>query len=51
MNDSMQAFVAGLPLLVQVAMLIAAADLVQYSVHRAFHEIPGLWSARTSSRS
>jgi sterol desaturase/sphingolipid hydroxylase (fatty acid hydroxylase superfamily) len=42
-NAKLQGFVSGLPLVVQVALLIAAADLVQYWVHRTFHEVPALW--------
>jgi sterol desaturase/sphingolipid hydroxylase (fatty acid hydroxylase superfamily) len=42
-NAKLQGFVSGLPLLVQVVLLIAAADLVQYWVHRTFHEVPVLW--------
>ncbi len=35
--------VAGLPLPVQVLLLLLAADLVQYALHRAMHENPWLW--------
>jgi sterol desaturase/sphingolipid hydroxylase (fatty acid hydroxylase superfamily) len=42
-NAQLQAVISGIPLLLQVVLLIAAADLVQYFVHRAFHEIPWLW--------
>lgn len=42
-NANVQAFVRGLPLLVQVIALIACADLVQYWIHRMFHETPWLW--------
>lgn len=34
---------AGLPLPVQVLLLLVAADLVQYALHRAMHENPWLW--------
>jgi sterol desaturase/sphingolipid hydroxylase (fatty acid hydroxylase superfamily) len=34
---------AGLPLLMQVLLLLVAADLVQYALHRAMHEVPWLW--------
>jgi len=36
-------FVSGLPLLVQVPLVILAADFTQYWVHRTFHVVPFLW--------
>jgi len=42
-NGTLQAFVTGLPLWGQVILLVFAADLVQYWVHRAYHEVPWLW--------
>jgi len=42
-NDAVRAFVSGLPLAAQVVVLMIFADLVQYWVHRAFHEVPFLW--------
>jgi sterol desaturase/sphingolipid hydroxylase (fatty acid hydroxylase superfamily) len=42
-NSHVQAFVSNLPLLVQLALLLVCADLVQYFCHRAFHEFPALW--------
>lgn len=38
-----QAWVADLPLLVQLALILVVADLTQYALHRAFHEVPLLW--------
>jgi lathosterol oxidase len=38
-----QAQVAGLPLAVQVVLIMLLTDLAQYWVHRAFHRIPLLW--------
>jgi lathosterol oxidase len=35
--------VSGLPLLVQVPMVVLAADFTQYWVHRTFHVVPFLW--------
>lgn len=32
------------PVWLQFPLLVLAADLVQYSVHRAFHAVPWLWS-------
>jgi sterol desaturase/sphingolipid hydroxylase (fatty acid hydroxylase superfamily) len=35
--------ISGLPLLVQVPLVLLIADLAQYWVHRAFHSVPALW--------
>lgn len=35
--------VSGLPLIIQAPLCILAADLTQYWVHRAFHQVPLLW--------
>lgn len=37
------AWVASLPLPVQVVAILLAADFTQYWVHRAFHSVPVLW--------
>jgi sterol desaturase/sphingolipid hydroxylase (fatty acid hydroxylase superfamily) len=42
-NASLQALIRGLPLALQVLLLLLCADLVQYWVHRAYHEVPWLW--------
>ncbi|MCA9605863.1 MAG: sterol desaturase family protein [Myxococcales bacterium] len=42
-NDTVQGFVSDLPFLLQVFLVVLAADLVQYWAHRAYHEIPFLW--------
>lgn len=42
-NDQLQAWMQSQPLWVQVPILILLADLVQYWVHRIFHEVPALW--------
>jgi lathosterol oxidase len=41
--DAVQAGVRGLPLLLQVLLIMLVTDLAQYWVHRAFHTIPLLW--------
>ncbi|MBN3564286.1 sterol desaturase family protein [Aliamphritea spongicola] len=41
--SEVQDFIAGLPLAVQIFLIVLAADLVQYSAHRAYHEVPVLW--------
>ena len=38
-----QETVSGLPLLIQVLLVMFVTDLAQYGVHRAFHRIPLLW--------
>jgi lathosterol oxidase len=40
---ALQAEVAALPTVVQFLLVLVAADLAQYAVHRAFHEVPLLW--------
>jgi len=42
-SDSFQNFLRSLPLLMQVLLLIVAADFVLYWSHRLFHEVPWLW--------
>jgi len=39
----LQAFVGHWPFMVQLLAVIVVADLSQYAVHRAFHQIPVLW--------
>jgi lathosterol oxidase len=40
---ALQSAVAALPLIVQFAAALLVADLTQYGLHRAFHEVPLLW--------
>ncbi len=40
---SFRAAVFGLPMVVQVLLIMLATDFVQYWVHRAFHRVPALW--------
>jgi sterol desaturase/sphingolipid hydroxylase (fatty acid hydroxylase superfamily) len=35
--------VASLPLVVQFAAVLLCADLAEYFIHRAFHQLPALW--------
>jgi lathosterol oxidase len=42
-HPGVQAWVAGLPFLVQFVAILFVADLTQYWVHRAFHRVPWLW--------
>lgn len=41
--DAFRSWIAGLPWLVQFAVVIVASDFVQYWYHRAFHQVPFLW--------
>ena len=36
-------FIQGLPLVIQVVLIMLVTDLAQYWVHRAFHQVPLLW--------
>lgn len=38
-----QGFVTGLPFFLELFLCLLAADMVQYSFHRAMHEVPWLW--------
>ncbi len=41
---AMRDWVGSLPLLVQIPIIMFAADFFQYWAHRAFHRIPWLWN-------
>jgi len=38
-----QAFISGIPFLLQLFLVIFVADLVQYFSHRIYHEVPLFW--------
>ncbi len=42
-SETVQGWIAALPFVVQLLLVILAADLVQYWAHRAYHEVPFLW--------
>lgn len=42
-HDGFQTAIQALPIWIQVLLILLAADLAQYWVHRAFHTIPWLW--------
>ncbi|MBT8446908.1 MAG: sterol desaturase family protein [Gammaproteobacteria bacterium] len=42
-SATLQQSVRGLPLVVQFVLVVFAADLAQYAVHRAYHRVPFLW--------
>lgn len=41
--DDFRAYIVALPFFVQVVIIMAATDFVQYWVHRSFHMVPFLW--------
>lgn len=42
-NDALQAAVQSLPFAAELLLLMLVADLIQYTAHRALHEVPFLW--------
>lgn len=42
-HDGFQGWIQSLHIVVQVAILVVAADFVLYWTHRVFHEVPALW--------
>ena len=42
-NPAIQSHVAALPAIIRFALVLLAADAVEYASHRAYHEIPFLW--------
>lgn len=42
--DDIRTYIVALPFWVQVIIIMAATDFVQYWVHRAFHTFPFLWN-------
>jgi sterol desaturase/sphingolipid hydroxylase (fatty acid hydroxylase superfamily) len=42
-SPSLQAHVVALPTIIRFALVILAADAVEYASHRAYHEVPLLW--------
>jgi sterol desaturase/sphingolipid hydroxylase (fatty acid hydroxylase superfamily) len=42
-SPSVQAHVVALPAIIRFALVILAADAVEYASHRAYHEVPLLW--------
>jgi sterol desaturase/sphingolipid hydroxylase (fatty acid hydroxylase superfamily) len=41
--SAIQAFVGSIPFLVQLFVIMAITDFVQYWLHRTFHQVPWLW--------
>ncbi len=42
-DADVQAWIQGLPFLLELFLILLVADLVQYWTHRAYHEVPLLW--------
>ena len=42
-DADVQAFIQGLPFVIELFLILLVADLVQYWTHRAYHEVPLLW--------
>lgn len=42
-SSTVQGYINQIPFLLQVVLIILVADLMQYFVHRAYHEVPFLW--------
>jgi sterol desaturase/sphingolipid hydroxylase (fatty acid hydroxylase superfamily) len=42
-EESIQQFIRAIPFLPQVLLCLLVADLAEYAVHRAYHEVPWLW--------
>ncbi|MFO0669725.1 MAG: sterol desaturase family protein [Polyangiaceae bacterium] len=42
-SESVRATIGGLPFVVQLFLVFLTADLAQYWLHRAYHEVPLLW--------
>lgn len=42
-GTGLQRWVGGLPFVPQLLLCVLVADLAQYAVHRAYHQIPWLW--------
>jgi sterol desaturase/sphingolipid hydroxylase (fatty acid hydroxylase superfamily) len=42
-KDGVRAWVQDLPFPIAIVLIVLVADLVQYSTHRAYHEVPVLW--------
>src|SRR5262249_46460474 len=42
-SPALQADVVALPAIIRFALVILAADAVEYASHRAYHEVPLLW--------
>jgi len=42
-NADLQAWIRGLPFVLELLLIVLVADLMQYWTHRAYHEVPLLW--------
>jgi len=42
-RDGVQSWVKDLPFVFELFLIVLVADLIQYWVHRSFHQVPWLW--------
>jgi len=42
-EEGIQQFISAIPFLPQLLLCLLVADLAEYAVHRAYHEVPWLW--------
>lgn len=42
-EEGLQQFISTIPFLPQLLLCLLVADLAEYAVHRAYHEVPWLW--------
>jgi sterol desaturase/sphingolipid hydroxylase (fatty acid hydroxylase superfamily) len=42
-EEGLQQFISTIPFLAQLLLCLLVADLAEYAVHRAYHEVPWLW--------
>jgi len=42
-SDTVRGWIDALPFVLQLLLVVLAADMVQYWTHRAYHEVPFLW--------
>lgn len=42
-EEGLQQFIGNIPFLPQLLLCLLVADLAEYAVHRAYHEVPWLW--------
>jgi len=42
-EEGVQQFISAIPFLLQLLLCLLVADLAEYAVHRAYHEVPWLW--------
>ncbi|MEW6023903.1 MAG: sterol desaturase family protein [Pseudomonadota bacterium] len=46
-EEGVQQFISAIPFLPQLLLCLLVADLAEYAVHRAYHEVPWLWKVHS----